>query len=101
MERFNDIINNNTPVLVDFFAEWCGPCKSMKPILENLKNAIGEKARIIKVDVDKNRALAENYHIQSVPAFLLFRNGEIVWRASGTRSMNKLKDIIEKNRGTV
>ena len=97
MEKFSEIINGNTPALVDFFAEWCGPCKSMKPVLEALKQQMGEKVRIIKIDVDKNNSLAQTLDIRSVPTLILYRNGEILWRASGARPLNELREIIEKS----
>lgn len=83
METFNDVINGGQLVLVDFFATWCQPCKMMHPILEQVKNVLGNRIRIIKVDVDKYGATASQYRIQSVPTLMLFRNGEVLWRTSG------------------
>lgn len=94
MENFNDIINGNQLTLVDFFATWCGPCKQMHPVLEQLKASEGENLRIIKLDVDKNEALASAYHIQSVPTLMLFRNGELLWRQSGAMSLADLKALL-------
>ncbi len=94
MENFNDIINGNQLTLVDFFATWCGPCKQMHPVLEQLKASKGEDLRIIKLDVDKNEALASAYRIQSVPTLMLFRNGELLWRQSGAMSLADLKALL-------
>lgn len=94
MENFNDIINGNQLTLVDFFATWCGPCKQMHPVLEQLKASEGENLRIIKLDIDKNEALASAYRIQSVPTLMLFRNGELLWRQSGAMSLADLKALL-------
>lgn len=83
METFNDVINSDQLVLVDFFATWCQPCKTMHPILEQVKSVLKSRIRIIKVDVDKHGATASQYRIQSVPTLILFRNGEVLWRTSG------------------
>ena len=94
MERFEDLITSNIPVLVDFFAEWCGPCKDMKPILEELKGIKGEKVRIVKVDVDKHKEIAAYYQIQSVPTLMIFKNGKQLWRQSGVMRANDLSTIL-------
>ncbi len=94
METFNDVISTNQPVLVDFFATWCGPCKMMHPILEQLKAALGDKLRIIKIDIDKNQAVANQFQIQSVPTMILFKDKKILWRQSGAMPLNALQDVI-------
>lgn len=94
---FSELINSSKPTLVDFFAEWCGPCKMMKPVLEELKSQVGDSATIIKVDVDKNPSVAMHYGIQGVPTLILFKEGKILWRQSGVVLANKLQYIIQQH----
>jgi thioredoxin 1 len=94
MGNFQDIVKGETPTLVDFFATWCGPCKAMQPVLDQLKTDMHEKVRILKIDVDKNQEVAEKFKVRGVPTFVLFKNGEIIWRQSGGMSLQTLKDKI-------
>ena len=94
MNKFQDIIAGDTPVLVDFFAEWCGPCKMIKPVLEELKKKMGNKIIILKIDIDKNISLSSEYRIQSVPTLVLWKQGEIIWRQSGALSFNELEQVL-------
>lgn len=94
-KSFKDIISESKPTLVDFFAEWCGPCKTLKPILEDVKTEIGSKASIIKVDVDKNPDAAQKFQIRGVPTMIIFKNGKPVWRQSGVLPKNEIVRILK------
>lgn len=97
METFNDVISEDKLVLVDFFATWCQPCKMMHPVLEQVKEALGDRVRVIKVDVDKHGPTSAQYGIQSVPTLMLFRKGQILWRQSGMMSQADLLAVIHQN----
>ncbi len=94
MANFKDIVNSEIPVLVDFSAEWCGPCKMMVPILDQVKNELGDKVKIVKIDVDKNQALAAAYNVRGVPTLMVFKNGKQLWRESGVRQAGELVNIL-------
>lgn len=97
MANFKELINSDKPVLVDFYADWCGPCQMMKPVLSQLKEKIGGKATILKVDVDKNKAASTQYKIMGIPTFILFKKGKVMWRHSGVLSLKQLEDVVAKH----
>jgi thioredoxin 1 len=96
MSNFKDLIDGETPVLVDFFATWCGPCKAMAPELDKLAKTMSTDLKVIKVDVDRNQSAASKYQIRSVPTLILFAKGKILWRISGTKSASELSRMIKE-----
>lgn len=94
-ETFRDVINGQKPVLVDFSAEWCGPCKMMKPILQDLRKIMGDQLRILKLDVDRNPEVANAFGISGVPTMILFKAGKMVWRQSGVMQAKQLQQVIQ------
>jgi thioredoxin 1 len=96
MSKFSDIINQDKAVLIDFFAEWCGPCKMMSPILKDVKDTLGDSITIIKIDVDKNQALASKYQVKGVPTLMLFKAGKQLWRQSGLLQKNEIIKTVEE-----
>jgi thioredoxin 1 len=97
MANFNDLIKSDTPVLIDFFATWCGPCKAMGPILQDVSRKVGDKARVLKIDVDRNQQVAQKYQIQSVPTVMLFKSGKMLWRQSGVVPADQLVRVINQH----
>ena len=99
MAKFEDIIQGNTLVFVDFFATWCGPCKMMHPVLEGLKKQLGERVKIVKIDIESpvNRQLVNSYQVQAVPTLMLFKAGKMVWRQSGAMQATQIRQVIEKH----
>ena len=97
MESFKELINSEKPVLVDFYADWCGPCKAMGPVIQEVAKATQGKARVIKVDIDKSVQAAQAYQVQAVPTFIIFKKGNIIWRHSGTIDKNSLLNVLTQN----
>jgi len=97
--NFKKLISGNKPVLIDFHATWCGPCKSLAPIIKDLAKEVGHKIRVIKIDIDKNKAVAHQYNIRSVPTLAIFKNGKIIWQEAGLKTKNQLKKIINNQVG--
>ena len=95
MEKLNELIQSAKPVLVDFYAEWCGPCQMMKPRLLDVAERLGNEAKIVQIDIDKEKALAERFHIQSVPTLIIFKNGKQLWRQSGIISTHALAKLLQ------
>jgi thioredoxin 1 len=96
-QSFQNIINSETPILVDFFAEWCNPCKILAPILKEVKAELGDLIKIIKIDVDKNQALSAKYQVRGVPTMILFKNGVQIWKQSVVMDKNQIVSIIKSN----
>lgn len=94
---FHDLINGETPVLVDFYADWCGPCKQQAPILKQLTDRVGDKVRIVKINVDKAQAAASKYQVRSIPTMILFKQGKILWRQSGVQSLPTLEGLVKQH----
>lgn len=97
MSKFDELINSDKPVLVDFFATWCGPCHMQAPILEEVKQRVGDAATIVKIDVDKNPQVASKYQIKGVPTLIIFKDGEVKWRQSGVFPANELVRLLQEN----
>jgi thioredoxin 1 len=95
-KTFNELISGDQPVLVDFFATWCGPCKMMQPILEDTVKQVGDKVKVIKVDVDKNPLAASKFQVRGVPTIILFKNGKVLWRQSGVVPVQQLVKVVEE-----
>ena len=93
---FNDLIHGETPVLVDFYADWCGPCKQQAPILKQLTDRVGDKIRVVKINVDNAQKAADQYQIRSIPTMILFKNGKIVWRQSGVQPLKTLEGLVNQ-----
>lgn len=97
MGKFKDVIKGKIPVLIDFYADWCGPCKIQSPILNELKNEMGDQIRVVKIDVDKNRKISQKLAIRGIPTLMLFANGKQLWRHSGLVTKDQLKSVIRQH----
>ena len=97
MASFTDIINSEKPVLIDFFATWCGPCKSLSPIIQDVAKDMGDSVRVIKIDVDKNQAVSQKYQIRGVPTMMIFKEGKQLWRQSGVLPKDQIKAELKKH----
>ncbi len=97
MDSFETVINSDKPVLVDFFATWCGPCKMMAPILKDVKDKMGDDVKVIKIDVDKNQRLAAQFNVQGVPTLIVFKHGQVKWRQSGVVQAKQLQQILKEH----
>jgi len=97
METFKELIQSEKPVLVDFYADWCGPCKTMSPVIQQVAKVVEGKARVVKINIDKNVQVAQTYGIASIPCFIVFKKGNIVWRHSGTIDKNSLVNVLNQN----
>ena len=95
--NFNQLINGDKPVLIDFHAEWCGPCKMLAPVIKEVSKAMDGKVRIVKIDVDKNQAIAQRFQVRGVPTLALFKNGKVVWKESGVRTKQQIINVLEQN----
>ncbi len=93
---FSKLIQSEKPLLIDFYADWCGPCKALAPVIQELKEEMGDRARIIKINVDKNQALSQKLSIAGIPALMIYQNGELKWQANGMQSLHKMKTELEK-----
>jgi thioredoxin 1 len=92
---FRELIQSDIPVLIDFYADWCGPCKAVAPILERVKSELGKQVRIVKIDVDRNQAIAQKLQVQSIPTLMLYQAGELKWRAAGVQPFQVIKQQVE------
>lgn len=97
MEPFSELIKSDKPVLVDFYADWCGPCKAMNPVIKDVAKAMEGKGKVVKINIDKNTKAAQNYQVQAVPTFMIFKNGKILWRHAGMIDKSSLLNVIKQN----